>query len=107
MSEILFALSGSPQSGEGGNPLMMFVPIILIFVVFYLILIRPQQKKQKEHQNLLSQLRKGDKVVTNGGLYGTIVDAKDHVAVIKIAENVKVEIVKSAIATVIERKGDQ
>ena len=106
MSGILFALSGSPQSGEGSNPFMMFVPIILIFVVFYLILIRPQQKKQKEHKNLLSQLRKGDRVVTNGGIYGTIVDAREHVAVIKVAENVKIEIIKSAIATIIEKKNE-
>ena len=100
----MFALSGASQTGEGGNPFMMFVPIILIFVVFYFILIRPQQKKQKAHQSLLSQLKKGDKVVTNGGLYGTVSDAKDHVVVLKIAENVKVEVVKSAVATVIEKK---
>lgn len=106
MSGILFALSGSSQSGEGSNPFMMFVPIILIFVVFYLILIRPQQKKQKEHKNLLSQLKKGDRVVTNGGIYGTIVDAKEHVAVLKVAENVKIEIIKSAIATIIEKKNE-
>ncbi|MCK4539457.1 MAG: preprotein translocase subunit YajC [Candidatus Krumholzibacteria bacterium] len=104
MNNIMFALSGAGQGGEGGNPFMMFVPIILIFVVFYFILIRPQQKKQKAHQALLSQLKKGDKVVTNGGLYGTVSDAKDHVVVLKIAENVKVEVVKSAVATVIEKK---
>ena len=105
MSAILFALS-NPNAGEGGNPFMMFVPIILIFVVFYLILIRPQQKKQKEHQVLLSQLKKGDKVVTNGGIYGIVSDAKDHIVILKIAENVKIEVVKSAIATVIEKKGE-
>jgi preprotein translocase subunit YajC len=96
----------SQQGGDGGSPFMMFVPIILIFVVFYFILIRPQQKKQKEHQQLLSQLHKGDKVITNGGLYGTVVDSKEHVVVLKIAENVKIEVVKSAIATVIEKKGE-
>ena len=106
MSEIIFALSSAPQSGESGNPFMMFVPIILIFVVFYLILIRPQQKKQKEHKDMLSQLGKGDKIVTNGGIYGTVVDAKEHVAVIRIAENVKIEIIKSAIATILEKKKD-
>ena len=83
---------------------MFFIPILLVFVVFYFLLIRPQQKKQKEHQLLVSQLRKGDKVVTNGGPYGTVVDAKEHVVVLKIAENVKVELVKSAVATVIEKR---
>jgi preprotein translocase subunit YajC len=102
MSGLIFALA-SP-GGEGGNPLTMFIPIIMVFIVFYLLLIRPQQKKQKEHQKLLSELGKGDKVVTNGGLYGTISDAKEHVVILKIAENVKVEVVKSAIATVIEKK---
>jgi preprotein translocase subunit YajC len=103
MSALIFAMSGGGAEG-GGNPLTMFVPIIMVFIVFYLLLIRPQQKKQKAHQQLLSELSKGDKVVTNGGMYGTISDTKDHVVILKIAENVKVEIVKSAIATVIERK---
>lgn len=102
MSALMFAMSTG--GAEGGNPLTMFIPIIMVFVVFYLLLIRPQQKKQKEHQNLLSELSKGDKVVTNGGLYGTISDSKDHVVILKIAENVKVEVVKSAIATVIDKK---
>lgn len=105
MTDFIFALS-NPQGAEGGNPFMMFVPIILIFVVFYFILIRPQQKKQKEHQNLVSQLRKGDKIVTNGGIYGTVVDAKEHIIVLKIAEDVKIELVKSAVATVIEKRGE-
>ncbi len=103
MSALIFAMSSGGAEG-GGNPLTMFVPIIMVFIVFYLLLIRPQQKKQKAHQQLLSELSKGDKVVTNGGMYGTISDAKDHVVILKIAENVKVEVVKSAIATVIERK---
>ncbi len=103
MSALIFAMSAGGAEG-GGNPLTMFVPIIMVFIVFYLLLIRPQQKKQKAHQQLLSELSKGDKVVTNGGMYGTISDAKDHVVILKIAENVKVEVVKSAIATVIERK---
>ncbi len=104
MSALLFAFSTGGAEGGGGNPLTMFIPIIMVFIVFYLLLIRPQQKKQKEHQALLSDLSKGDKVVTNGGLYGTISDAKDHVVILKIAENVKVEVVKSAIATVVEKK---
>lgn len=103
MSGLIFALA-SPGGEGSGNPLAMFIPIIMVFIVFYLLLIRPQQKKQKEHQQLLAQLQKGDKVVTNGGLYGTISDAKEHVIILKIAENVKVEVVKSAIATVIEKK---
>ena len=85
---------------------MMFIPIILVFVVFYFLLIRPQQKKKKEHQQLVSSLKKGDKVVTNGGIYGIVSDAKEHIVVLKIAENVKIEVVKTAVATVIEKKGE-
>ena len=103
MSALLFAFSTGGAEG-GGNPLTMFIPIIMVFIVFYLLLIRPQQKKQKEHQSLLSALGKGDKVVTNGGLYGVISDTKEHIVILRIAENVKVEVVKSAIATVIEKK---
>ncbi len=103
MSALLMAMSTGGAQG-GGSPLSMFIPIIMVFIVFYLLLIRPQQKKQKEHQQLLAGLSRGDRVVTNGGLYGTIADTKDHVVVLKIADNVKVEVVKSAIATVIEKK---
>ncbi len=106
MAGFIFALSNPGTSEGGGGGFMMFVPIILVFVVFYFLLIRPQQKKQKQHQQLLSGLRKGDKVVTNGGIYGTIVDAKEHVIVLKIAEDVKIEVVKSAVATVIDKKGE-
>jgi preprotein translocase subunit YajC len=81
-----------------------FIPILLIFAIFYFILIRPQQKKQKQHQELIASLRKGDKVVTNGGVYGVVVDVKEHVVVLKISENVKIELIRNAVAAVIEKK---
>jgi preprotein translocase subunit YajC len=99
-------LFANPQGGEGGNPLMMFVPIIMVFIVFYLLLIRPQQKKQQEHKKMIDAVGKGDKIVTNGGIYGVVADVKEHIIVLKIAENVKIEVVKSAIATVVENKKD-
>jgi preprotein translocase subunit YajC len=107
MSFILFAFS-NPSGGEGGgSSIMMFIPIIAIFIIFYLILIRPQQKKQKEHQKMISELGRGDKVVTNGGIYGSVVDVKEHMIVLKISDDIKIELVKNAVATVIEkRKGD-
>ena len=105
MAGLFFALSGSPAGGEGGpSMLTSLIPILLIFVIFYLILIRPQQKKQKKHQEMLTMLRKGDKIVTNGGMYGVISDVKEHVIVLKIAENVKIEVVKSAVAAVLEKR---
>lgn len=84
--------------------LVSLVPIILIFVIFWLLLIRPQQKKQKAHQKLLTQLRKGDRVVTNGGMFGVISSLNDekNIVVLKIAENTKIEILKSSIAGKVE-----
>lgn len=73
-----------------------FIPLILIFVIFYFFLIRPQQKKVKEHKNMIEALKRGDKVITSGGITGTIQRIIDNDKVeVEIAENVKVEIVKS------------
>ena len=73
-----------------------FIPLILIFVIFYFFLIRPQQKKVKEHKAMVEALKKGDKIVTSGGITGTITRVVDNDKVeVEIAENVKVEIVKS------------
>ncbi|MBD3185164.1 preprotein translocase subunit YajC [Candidatus Poribacteria bacterium] len=78
------------------------VPLILIFGIFYFILIRPQQKKMKKHQNMLNNLSKGDTVVTEGGIHGTIVGLKETVAVLKVAtvkdEDVKIEVSRARIA---------
>jgi preprotein translocase subunit YajC len=73
-------------------------------VIFYLLLILPQQKKQKQHTNMINSLKKGDQIVTSSGMYGTIADVKEQKIVLKIADEVKIEIVKSAVATVIDRK---
>lgn len=100
-----FAFSPNPQSGGGSpNILVSFIPILLIFVIFYLLLILPQQKKQKQHRSMLSQLRKGDRVVTNAGIYGTVHDVKEHMIVLKIADEVKIEIVKNTVAAVVEKR---
>ncbi len=104
MSYLFFAFANPSGTGEGPSLLTSFIPILLLFVIFYFLLIRPQQKKQKQHQELISNLRRGDKIVTNGGLYGSVVDVKDHVIVLKIADDVKVELVKNAVATVIEKR---
>ncbi len=84
--------------------LVSLVPILLILVIFWLLLIRPQQKKQKQHQKLLSELRKGDRVVTNSGMFGVISSLNDekNIVVLKVAENIKVEFLKSSIAGKVE-----
>ena len=90
--------------GQQGGGIAGFLPLIAIVVIFYFLLIRPQTKKSREHKTLLSTLRKGDKVITNSGMYGTIVgmDDKENKVVLKVAENVKIEFLKSSIAGRIE-----
>jgi len=102
----LVLLAAQPSNGEGGasSMLVSLVPIILIFVIFWLLLIRPQQKKQKEHQKVLAALKKGDRVVTNSGMYGTIssLNEEKNIVVLKVAENIKIEFMKSSIAGKVE-----
>lgn len=99
----LFA-ADAPQSA---GPLGGFLPLIVIFVIFYFFLIRPQQKKAKEHQQLLNALKKDDKVLTAGGIYGTVTSVKGDVVELNIAENVKVKVAKSAISSVLPPEGQQ
>jgi len=105
----LFLFMGSPQ-GSGGNPLAMWMPIILIFVIMYLLILRPQAKRQKAQQKMLESLQKGDNVVTAGGIYGTIVGMKekDAILIIEVDKNVKLNVTRSSIARKVveeEKKG--
>jgi preprotein translocase subunit YajC len=86
------------------NALIQFLPLILIFVVFYFLLIRPQQKKAKDHRTMLDALRRGDRVVTGGGIIGTIarVDSPEEV-VVDIAEGVRVRVLRSTITSVVAK----
>ena len=86
------------------NPIAQFAPLIFIGVIFYFLLIRPQQKQRKELQKLVESLKTGDKVVTSGGIYGMISNVKERTVLLKVADNVKIEIDKSAVATVVERQ---
>jgi preprotein translocase subunit YajC len=74
------------------------MPLVLIFAIFYFLIIRPQRTKEKKHQNMLGNLAKGDQVATVGGLHGTIVGLDDNIVVLRIAEDVKVEVSRSAVA---------
>jgi preprotein translocase subunit YajC len=86
------------------NGIAQFLPLILIFAIMYFLLIRPQQKKMKEHQNMVEALRRGDQVVTQGGLIGKVVKVKDEKELeVEIAEGVKVRVIKSTVAQVISK----
>jgi len=102
---ILLILMSQPQNGGEGSGIFGLLPFILIFVIFYLLLIRPQMKQQKKKQAMVKSLKKGDKVVTVGGLHGTIegVRDKDEVLVLKVADNVKVRVSRSAIASQLDK----
>ncbi|OGW83012.1 MAG: preprotein translocase subunit YajC [Omnitrophica bacterium RIFCSPHIGHO2_02_FULL_51_18] len=82
------------------NVLIQFLPLVFLFVIFYFLIIRPQQKKQKEHANLIAKLDKNDEVITVGGVHATVISVGDKTAVLRIADNVKIEIEKSSISQV-------
>ena len=83
------------------NPIMSMIPIAAIFGIFYFLLIRPQQKQQKEHEKMLEALKKGDRVLTTGGLYGTILGVKGDDLEVRFAENVKLTVARSAVSRLI------
>jgi len=90
--------------GAGGGGLGSFLPIILIFAVFYFLLIRPQQKKQKEHRNMLGQVRRGDRVIMGGGIMGTVTKViDDNEITVEIADGVKVRVQRALVAQVIAK----
>ncbi len=98
------AQGGSSAQGGGGTQLVtMLVTFGLIIVVFYFLVIRPQNKKKKDAQKMLEAMKKGDRVVTIGGLHGTVDSVKDNEVVLKVDDNVKLKFQKSAISTVVER----
>ncbi len=83
---------------QQGNPLVAFLPLILIFVIFYLVMFLPMRKRQKKHQELLAALTRGDRVVTTGGIFGTVVSVDGDVVTLRVAENVKLQVARSAVA---------
>jgi preprotein translocase subunit YajC len=95
--------TGGGEGGEGGG-FGAFIPIILMFAIFYFLLIRPQQKKAKQHKDLLSQLKKGDKVVSSGGLHGVITGLSDEAVTMEIAPKVRVKVSRGSISAVMGNK---
>ena len=91
--------------GQQPNAMGSFIPLIVIFVIFYFFLIRPQQKKAKDHQKMLTELKKDDKVITAGGIYGVVSQVKGDSVEVKIAENVKILVVKGTISTILPPEG--
>jgi len=86
------------EAGGGDSGFASLIPLVLIMVIFYFLLIRPQQKKLKEHRRLVDELKKGDSILTGGGLYGRVINVKDDVLQIEIAEGVRVKVKRDTIA---------
>ena len=104
----MFAILAAAAADPGANPGLggfsqMFVPMIILFAIFYFMLIRPQQRKEKERRGMIDNLKSGEKVVFSGGIMGTVTNVKEHTFVIKIADNVKIEVVRSAVNRVFEK----
>lgn len=95
-------LLAQATSTPATNPLTSFVPLILIFVIMYFVLFRPQIKRQKEQAAMASTLKTGDRVVTASGIHGMISNVKERTVIVKVADNVKLEMEKSAITNVVK-----
>ncbi len=99
---LLSANSFAEGAGGAAGAFGGIMPLLIIFVFFYIFLIRPQQKQRKEHQKMIDSLQKDDKIITSGGMYATVVSVNGEVAEVKIADNVRVKIVKSTITSVVK-----
>ncbi len=99
--DLAYAMGGPPGGGGGqGSQIMSFLPIIFIFVIFYFLLIRPQQKRSKEHKALLANVKVGDTILTTGGIYGKVTGMRDDVVTVEISDKVRVKVNRGHIAGV-------
>lgn len=103
MTSVAYAAGGGAAGGAGG--IASFIPLILIFGVFYFMLIRPQQKQAKEKQQFLNELRNGNKVVTTGGIHGTITGLTDSVVTLEIADKVRIKVSRNSIGGPLNKDG--
>jgi len=102
--ELAYAMGTQPGGGGiSGSQIWSFLPIIFIFVIFYFLLIRPQQKQKKEHQNLLANIKVGDNVLTSGGIYGRVTGLKDDKVTVEISDKVRVKVNRGHIAGVVKQ----
>lgn len=109
LESIAYAMGQNPAGGEaasGGDMLMQFIPLILMFVIFWFLLIRPQQKRAKQHKQMLAELKRGDRVVTSSGIIGRILEIDDEQVLLESAES-KIRVTRGAIGALVQtRAGD-
>ena len=97
MFDIAYAMGQGGVGGEGAGGFAGFIPLILMFVIFYFLLIRPQQKRTKEHRAMVTNLKKGDKIITSGGLHGRITGMDDATLTVEIADKVRVKVARANV----------
>lgn len=102
MTGIAYAMAPPAGGGSGAGGFASFVPLILMFVIFYFLLIRPQQKKAKQHREMINNLKKGDRIVTSGGLYGRIVGLDGDAISLEIADKVRVKIGRGYVGSMLQ-----
>ncbi|MBI4356205.1 MAG: preprotein translocase subunit YajC [Candidatus Omnitrophica bacterium] len=95
-----------PDAPRAPNPLVSLFPLVMIFGIFYVLMLRPQQKAQKQHAAMLQALKKNDEVVTSGGVHGTVLNVKEETVTVRIDDNVKMDVDKSAISRVKKQRGE-
>lgn len=105
MTEIFNVLGMQPQGGGGGGMFSTLIMFSLIIAIFYFMILRPQQKRQKDRASLMDSLKKGDRIVTIGGMHGSVVGVEDKTVLVQVADNVKLKFEKSAISS-ISREGE-
>jgi len=96
--DIAYAMGAGGAGGEGAGGFTGFIPLILMFVIFYFLLIRPQQKRTKEHRQMISNLKKGDRIVTSGGIHGRITGMDDSTLTVEIADKVRVKVARGNVS---------
>lgn len=103
MVDIVYAMGQSGAAGEGAQGgFTAFIPLILMFVIFYFLLIRPQQKKTKEHREMIGNLRKGDRIITAGGIYGRITGLDDTTVTLEIADKVRIKLARHNVGALLQ-----
>ena len=100
-------LTAAAETATGLGSLFSMLPILLIFVIFYFLLIRPQNKKQKETEKMIAALKKGDKIITIGGIHGVVSSTKENTVIVKVDDNTKIEFNRSAIASLVTEKTEK
>ncbi|MBW1940021.1 MAG: preprotein translocase subunit YajC [Deltaproteobacteria bacterium] len=106
MINIAYAMGQGGAEGTPGGGLISLMPLILMFVIFYFLLIRPQQKKTKEHREMVNNLKKGDRVITSGGIHGRITALDDTTMTLEIAEKVRIKILRSNISALSQHSSE-